>query len=409
MFLIYKQYKYSKTATLLDLFGNGFILIGAILAITSVTEIRGAADLAETLGVFFAAAVIAAIGVGIKKYAKKLAEKKKAKIFGQANNQTVEKEKTVKLKKEKNSDQKNDKIKKIVITVIIVCLCYAGGKAIGAKVAQKDILDAPEAPELEDILVKPEEIDDEDDEDALNQYVKNDFYSTYIETKDFESGIDFLNSEREKASLPEEIISDLEKLLALSKIQSMMEEEDWKGLGDYFSASTDYMQISGITYFQNGEICEMIESGKGMILSSTGVYYGDIQYGQRSGEGCQFGIWGYGEDNYCTVKGLWSNDEANGECVYTRYNELVGSDYYDFTYEGNITSNLFDGKILYTWENRETNDKDEAAFMANSGTISYLRKTDEGYVYAESSSGLYWYMYEEQGLENNGIWCDYTH
>ncbi len=76
MLIKYTQYKNSFLATMVDLFGSAFLAMGVV---TGVTGLFSGVSFAEALGVIAAAAVLILLGLGIKKGARKIAEKKMIK------------------------------------------------------------------------------------------------------------------------------------------------------------------------------------------------------------------------------------------------------------------------------------------------------------------------------------------
>lgn len=76
MLIVYKHYKNSILATIVDLFGSAFVLMGGVLLVTGFASID---NVAEGLGWVAGSVIIALLGVLIKKGAKRIAEKKEAK------------------------------------------------------------------------------------------------------------------------------------------------------------------------------------------------------------------------------------------------------------------------------------------------------------------------------------------
>ena len=155
-------------------------------------------------------------------------------------------------------------------------------------------------------------------------------------------------------------------------------------------------------YFQNGDMVGNIESGTGMILSRWGVYVGEISNNQRSGSGKQFGIWSNSAENngYTVTTGQWQNNKANGQCTYE--NPMK-----DIVYTGNVTDNLFNGDITFTGHYSDTSREDTFVGHAENGTWNLIRQEGDEWIFAESSSGGYWYKNSQEDLAGDGVWAAY--
>lgn len=204
----------------------------------------------------------------------------------------------------------------------------------------------------------------------------------------------------------------------LQEIQTMMENEDYGGLLNFFANERDYFDsisndfLGGDSsdfnvYFQNGELVGKIESGTGLIVSSWGAYMGEISENERTGSGRQFGIYSDSAETKCytLTDGQWKNNKANGQCTFKKiYIDKPSSNY---IYTGNVTDNLFDGDITIQWV-YDDGREDSGVAHAEKGTFSVIRQTEEGYfVIAESVSGGYTYQKDEDSLKGRGVWDNY--
>lgn len=203
----------------------------------------------------------------------------------------------------------------------------------------------------------------------------------------------------------------------LTEIYQMMEAGNYSGLLNFFLTERRAMEVpdnallggevSSDIYFQNGDMVGKIESGVGMILSRWGVYVGEIANNQRSGSGKQFGIWSNSAENnsYAVTTGPWQNNKANGPCTYEeRYLEEPME---DRVYTGNITDNLFNGDITFTGHYSDTGRQDTFVGHAENGTWNLIRQEGDKWIYAESSSGGYYYFYSQEALTGKGVWSSY--
>lgn len=168
----------------------------------------------------------------------------------------------------------------------------------------------------------------------------------------------------------------------------------------------DYSKITGqYRKFQKGKVVENISSGKGMILSFSGVYVGEIKDNKRSGKGTQFGVWSDNTEEYTVTEGSWSNDMANGKCTYSEIN--IKDKKKDQIYKGNVKDNMFDGKITIT-QTCTDGVKDTFTGTAKNGTFETIRTDENGnYVFAESKRNWYLYQEEKESLKNRGVWAWY--
>lgn len=203
----------------------------------------------------------------------------------------------------------------------------------------------------------------------------------------------------------------------LTEIYQMMEAGNYSGLLNFFLTEREAMEapdnallggeVSSDIYFQNGDMVGKIESGVGMILSRWGVYVGEIANNQRSGSGKQFGIWSNSAENngYTVTTGPWQNNKANGQCTYEK--RYLEEPMEDMVYTGNITNNLFNGDITFTGYYSDTGIQDTFVGHAENGTWNLIRQEGDRWIYAESSSGVYYYFNSQEDLTGHGVWSSY--
>lgn len=196
-----------------------------------------------------------------------------------------------------------------------------------------------------------------------------------------------------------------------------MQSSDYAGLLAYFKG--DKAQLGdGIYYYQNGQKLDEITEGSGMILSTAGVYTGDIQDSQRNGNGKQFGVYDDSDTQYTVTEGVWSGDVANGQCTFSSYAipYSINGEWseWNWTYTGNVTNNLFNGDITVNWSRTDGSEADVGTAHADNGTWSSIREESgqEGteYVFLEGTqTNVYWVSVTEEGLSNQGIWRAYDY
>ena len=211
-------------------------------------------------------------------------------------------------------------------------------------------------------------------------------------------------------SFSEGEVDDLKDACTLQQIYSMMQSSDYAGLLAYFKG--DRAQLgTGIYYYQNGQKLDEIAEGSGMILSTYGVYAGDVQDSQRNGNGKQFGIYADSDTQYTVTEGVWSGDAANGQCTYSEYREVDSNgEEWNWTYSGNVSGNLFNGDIAISWSHPDGSDADSGTAHAENGTFSCIREeAGSQYVYVEGGSGRYWFYTSADDLSNQGIWKAYIY
>lgn len=223
----------------------------------------------------------------------------------------------------------------------------------------------------------------------------------YISQGKYDEGVEWL-----KASECSDYTKDeLREKLLLSKVNKMMNDGDYKGLLNFFKTERASGLYEYITYYyQDGKIVDNIEKGKGLILSTWGVYSGDIVNGKREGNGTQFGTYSDEDKIYTLTEGKWSGDKANGKCTYTYKNFADEGETMVVT--GNVKDNMFDGDLTLKQKNGD-GQNDTYSGHADNGTYSVIRKEDGGYVVWESSSGWYSYYDSEENLKGHGVWDAY--
>ena len=236
--------------------------------------------------------------------------------------------------------------------------------------------------------------------DPDNELAYEGMTDLYISQGKYDEGMEWLDASKCEYSTKKE----LKIKCLLPKINKLMNDGDYQGLLNFFKTDGGILYTEDDYYYQDGQIVDNIENGKGLILSYRGVYSGDIVNGKREGSGKQFGTYSGEEKIYTLTEGMWSGNKANGKCTYTKTNLEDESDTWSIT--GNIKDNMFDGDLSYT-KIRNDGQKDTFIGHADNGTFSPIRKEDGKYVVWESSSGWSYYYDTEEGLKNHGVWAGY--
>ena len=236
--------------------------------------------------------------------------------------------------------------------------------------------------------------------DAENVQAYQGMTDLYISQGKYDDGVVWLDS----AACDYDTKTGLQEKCLLAKVDKMMNDGDYEGLLNFFKTDRN-SKLAGVTtyYYQDGQVRDNIEGGKGLILSTWGVYSGDIVNGSREGSGKQFGI--YTDDNtvYTLTDGQWSGNKANGKCTYI-YKDLDQADR-TFTVVGNVTDNMFDGDLSYTTQNSEGNDETYSVH-ADNGTFTTIVVENGLYVFGQSPEWNIGYSTEEE-LKNHGVWAGY--
>ena len=79
----------------------------------------------------------------------------------------------------------------------------------------------------------------------------------------------------------------------------------------------------------------------------------------------------------------------------------------DIVYTGNVTDNLFNGDITFTGHYSDTSREDTFVGHAENGTWNLIRQEGDEWIFAESSSGGYWYKNSQEDLAGDGVWAAY--
>lgn len=223
----------------------------------------------------------------------------------------------------------------------------------------------------------------------------------YFAQGQYDKAIQWLDTTGYEGEYTYTVKHELELRCYLAKLYTMMQKKNYAGLQQWFENESSALGLSGDVYYQNGQISSFIEEGSGVILTSNGIYAGEIKENRRNGKGIQFGIY---LDGYALVSGNWSNDKANGKCTYSFVNPDDKTE--NYTYKGNLKDNYYDGDITYDTYCRDGKIR-SFAIHADNGTFQCIRVEDGQYVFGESSDNWYVYGDSEESLKNRGIWALY--
>ena len=104
----------------------------------------------------------------------------------------------------------------------------------------------------------------------------------YIGQGKYDDGVAWLDS----AACDYDTKTELQAKCLLAKVDKMMNDGDYENLLNFFKTDRNSI-LAGVStyYYQDGQVRDNIEGGKGLILSTWGVYSGDIVNGSREGSG----------------------------------------------------------------------------------------------------------------------------
>lgn len=119
---------------------------------------------------------------------------------------------------------------------------------------------------------------------------------------------------------------------------------------------------------------------KEVVMDETGIYYGQLVDGKRSGDGVQLFA-----GNYSVYTGAWANDLPNGTGTYRK----TAADGTTLEFAGNYTDGYEDGEMTFTATN--ATGSQTAAYTAAKGTRTTVKKiSDTQYAFAQFDT-VYWY------------------
>ena len=119
---------------------------------------------------------------------------------------------------------------------------------------------------------------------------------------------------------------------------------------------------------------------KEVVMDETGIYYGQLVDGKRSGDGVQLFA-----GNYSVYTGAWANDLPNGTGTYRK----TTADGTTLEFAGNYTDGYEDGEMTFTATN--ATGSQTAAYTAAKGTRTTVKKiSDTQYAFAQFDT-VYWY------------------
>lgn len=119
---------------------------------------------------------------------------------------------------------------------------------------------------------------------------------------------------------------------------------------------------------------------KEVVMDETGIYYGQLVDGKRSGDGVQLFA-----GNYSVYTGAWANDLPNGTGTYRK----TTADGTTLEFAGNYTDGYEDGEMTFTATN--ATGSQTAAYTAAKGTRTTVKKiSDTQYAFVQFDT-VYWY------------------
>ena len=161
-------------------------------------------------------------------------------------------------------------------------------------------------------------------------------------------------------------------------------------------------------FYQNGEIGPLANFDKSLpvLRISTIIYADNITisqgiYGSDSPNifsGKKINIF-FNTGNYYYIDGIWKNGMVSGTAIKREAVTTTSGDSWIFTYTGNIENNMFHGDITFSWQKPDGSESDSDIIHAEHGTLDCLWEENGKYVYAQGSSGVYWFKDSLKGLE----------
>lgn len=119
---------------------------------------------------------------------------------------------------------------------------------------------------------------------------------------------------------------------------------------------------------------------KEVVMDETGIYYGQLVDGKRSGDGVQLFA-----GNYSVYTGAWANDLPNGTGTYRK----TTADGTTLEFAGNYTDGYENGEMTFTATN--ATGSQTAAYTAAKGTRTTVKKiSDTQYAFVQFDT-VYWY------------------
>lgn len=206
-------------------------------------------------------------------------------------------------------------------------------------------------------------------------------------------------------------IADPHESVLLISLYEELENGNYSEVLNFFNDGRRDEIEDGTCYFlSNRGIVSEIDSGTGMILTTTGAYLGEVKDNVRCGTGVQFGTYPDNAEKFVVIEGDWSNDKVNGDC--TCVENWVGTEESSIkkltiTLAGNVQENKFDGQVIMIWENESVIDS--CTIQASDGAFPCIRQDENGkYVYAEGATN-YWSYESEEALKTAGYLWDYQY
>lgn len=219
----------------------------------------------------------------------------------------------------------------------------------------------------------------------------------YFNQGQYDRAIQWLDTTKCEGEYTYTVKHELELRCYLAELYTMMQKKDYAGLQQWFKNESGALELSSDVYYQNGQVSSFIEDGSGVILTSNGIYAGEIEENGRNGKGIQFSNY---TEGYTLINGNWSNNKANGQCTYSYVNPDDKTK--NYTYKGNLKDNYYDGDITY--EDYCSDGKVRSFVIhADNGTFQCIRVEDGKYIFGESSDNWYVYGDSEESLKNRGI------
>lgn len=188
-----------------------------------------------------------------------------------------------------------------------------------------------------------------------------------------------------------EVDAYIDKVEFMAKAAKYMSNSDYDSLHKLMVNDSSYK--SSTIYYIDGKVVDDINSGKGYIYSSSGMYYGNISNNQRSGSGKQYIHF---SNKYKIFEGQWSANYPNGQGTYIWWTDGDVK----ATVKGNFTNGYENGTMTISWY---SSGSWTATYKADMGTLTNASKEGDVYKYAYVTYGNSSAWWTSSSIEGYGV------
>ena len=241
--------------------------------------------------------------------------------------------------------------------------------------------------------------------DATQEQAYAGIVQCYLIQNNIEEAQNFLQTDSVK-NLPDKSIKRLRSSCYMQNIYNLLSQEDYMAIREYMVNNQEDFLYG---FYQKGKFDSNwndfdLTSPILKVASPSNspyVYYGNLaSTGSRDGNGKTVWFSFSTAEDYYYADGEWNGTTLSSGNAFKQ--ELIttsdGNDWI-FTYSGSIENDMFHGDINFTWQKPDGSQYDSAVIHAEHGTLDCLWQEGDSYVYAQSSSGLYWRKNSMDGLK----------